>query len=295
MRIEDFNIFGYEETKLLLNSYLSKRQKIDPQFSVRKWSKDLGHNSHSLLSLQLKGKRKIKIQHIDRFASSMSLTEFETRYFKGLTLLEKAQNREEKEYQLCKLLENVPHRLIKTKKYRQFSLISNWLNMAIMALSELKEFQINEQSVFKKLGHRASVLEIQESLSLLQKESLLKKDGENFIPIYEALVTDNDVLDIGIRKYHKEASLLAKEAVDSQGLNQREFQSFCLSISKEKIPIAKELVRKFRDDFCQLVGGSGEDIYKMNIQLFQLSRSAEEKDSSAAREFAHGMPLTEDV
>ena len=222
----------------------------------------------------------------------MNLTEAESKYFKGLTLLEKSISEEERRYQLCQLLESVPKQLVKTKKYRQFSLISNWLNMAILALSEVKGFSITEESAFEMFGHRVRKSEIIEALELLENEGLLKHQEAEYIPVYQAVVSDNDITDAGIQAYHRGACNLAIDAIEEQNVEQREFQSFCLSVSEDKIPVAKELIRKFRDELCQLVGGQGDQVYKTNIQFFQLSRRA--NDSLAAREFAQGMPKMEE-
>jgi uncharacterized protein (TIGR02147 family) len=289
MRIHNFNIYDHDDSRVILNSYLEKRRRENSAFSVRKWSQELGHSSHSLLALQLKGKRKVKPQHIEKFSRTMGLTEIETRYFKGITILEKSTSEEEKQYTLSHLSQSIPKRLIKTKKLKSFHLISKWSYMAIMALSELKDFVIDERSVFEKLGHRLAKSEILECLSLLVEQNLLTKDGQSYIPTYQSIVSDNDYADLGIKDYHRGACDLAKDAIDSVDINEREFQSLCLGIPKEKIPLAKELIRKFRDDFYQAMDGSGSDVYKLNIQFFQLSRSTKEQSSSVAREFADRM------
>lgn len=288
MRIETFNIYEHDQSRVILTSYLEKRKENSQGFSVRKWAKDLGLTSHSLLSLQLQGKRKIKPQHIEALAKTMGLTEIEARYFKGVTILEKSTSEEEKQYNLTHLLQSVPQKFIKTKKYKSFHLISKWSHMAIMSLSEIKDFILTESNIEEKLGHKLTKSEVLESLNLLCEEGLLQLEEGVYTPTYQSVVSDNDYADLGIKEYHKGACELAKEAVDEVDLDHREFQSLCLGIPEDKIPLAKEMIRKFRDDFYHAMGGSGDDIYKMNIQLFQLSRSAVEA-STEAREFAERM------
>lgn len=291
MRLNSFNIFEHETSRTVLCSYLEKRKSEETEFSVRKWSRELEFTSHSLLALQLQGKRKIKPQHIEKLAKSMGLTEIEGRYFKGLTILERSKTEEEKRYNLAHLMQSIPSKYVTTKKYKSFRLISNWIHMAIMSLSELDGFILSEKTIKQKLGHKASQAEILESLQILTSEGLLVENNNIYEAQYGSVATDNDYSDHGIREYHRSACDLAKEAVNELDLDQREFQSLCLGIPLEKMDLAKELIRKFRDDFYHAVGGSGNNIYKMNIQLFQLSRSTDEalSDSSGAREFAERM------
>jgi uncharacterized protein (TIGR02147 family) len=291
MRIDQFNIYEYESSRVILCSYLENRKEVDPKFSVRKWAKDLELSSHSLLSLQIQGKRKIKTQHISRLAESMGLSEVEGRYFKGLTILEKSTTEEERQYNLSHLIQSIPTKKVMTKQFKSFKLVSNWVYMGILSLSELDGFVMSEETILEKLGHRVSRGQLLDCLHLLTTEGLLNEKNGIYFPNYGSVTSRNDYSDAGIREYHKGACDLAKEAVDSLDLDQREFQSLCLGIPLEKMDLAKELIRKFRDDFYHAVGGSGDEIYKMNIQLFQLSRStAEDQTSSAgAREFAERM------
>lgn len=290
MRVNAFNIYEHENSRVILCTYLEKRKDQDRKFSVRQWARELDFSSHSLLTLQIQGKRKVKPQHIDKLAHSMGLTAIESRYFKGITILEKSSTEEERQYNLAHLMQSIPSKHVATKKYRSFRLISSWVPMALMSLSELDDFVMTEESVSEKLGHRLTRSQILDHLQLLVTEGLLLEEDGVYKAQYGAVTSDNDYADAGIREYHKGACDLAKESVDQLELDQREFQSLCLGIPAHKMDLAKELIRKFRDDFYHAVGGSGEDIYKMNIQLFQLSRSTNEAASSlGARECAERM------
>jgi len=64
---------------------------------------------------------------------------------------------------------------------------------------------------------------------------------------------------------------LAKEALTNQNIEDREFQSFTMAIDKQKIPLAKEMIRKFRAKLSKTVSGNGDYVYQTNIQFFQLT------------------------
>lgn len=284
MRIDEFNIYDFTESRLVLLSYLEKRKEVEQDFSVRKWSKEMDFNSHTLLNLQLQGKRKVRAQHIERFSNSMGLTSNEVRYFKGITVLEKADTPEEKEFHYLNLQKEIPKTHLKTKKYNQFSIIADWVHMGILSLSEIEGLELTEAEIYRRLGHRLSKVEILQALTRLCEEGLLINEEGTYQVTYQSVMTTNDISDVGIKEYHRQASQLAKEAVDDVALEDREFQSFCMGIASDKMPLAKEMIRKFRDEFYHAVAGNGDNTYKMNIQLFQLSRCPDSQ--SGVREFA---------
>lgn len=290
MRIDQYNIFECTSSRVALLNYLELRQEFEPSFSVRKWSKDMGMSSHSLLNLQLQGKRKVRLQHVERFTHTMGLTEVESRYLQGITLLEKAKNDQEKQIHLLSLNKMIPKTHLKTKKYNQFSILSDWIHMAIMSLTEITDIKLTEQEIKNYLSHKVSTAEITAAITRLLEEGLLKDNGKYLEATYQSVSTTNDISDSGIKEYHRQASDLAKDAIDEVELARRELQSFCLAIPDDKLLLAKDLIRKFREDFYNAVGGSGENIYKMNVQLFQLSRCPDE--NSGVRECAAQDPTT---
>lgn len=284
MRIDQYNIFECTSSRVALLNYLELRQSLEPTFSVRRWSKDMGMSSHSLLNLQLQGKRKVKLNHVERLTHTMGLTETESRYLQGITLLEKAKNDKEKQIHLLNLNKMIPKTHLKTKKYNQFSILSDWLHMAIMSLTEVTGIKLTEQEINKHLSHKATKAEILAAITRLVDEGLLKQNDQYFEATYQSVTTSNDISDAGIKEYHRQASDLAKAAIDEVELAKRELQSFCLAVPDDKLLLAKDLIRKFREDFYNAVGGSGKNIYKMNVQFFQLSRCPEE--DSGVRECA---------
>jgi uncharacterized protein (TIGR02147 family) len=221
----------------------------------------------------------------------MGLTEVESRYLQGITLLEKSKTPQEKQIHLLSLNKMIPKTHLKTKKYNQFSILSDWIHMAIMALTEISDIKLTELVIFNRLAHQASKADITAAIARLLDEGLLKQNDDIFEATYQAVTTTNDISDSGIKEYHRQASELAKKAVDEVELAKRELQSFCLAVPDDKMLLAKDLIRKFREDFYNAVGGSGENIYKMNVQFFQLSRCPEE-DLSGVRECAAQDPTT---
>lgn len=283
MRIDDFNVFEFDHPRVALLSYLDTRQAEDSSFSVRKWSKEMGFKTHSMVSFLLQGKRKIGLQHIDKFAETMSLTDSEKKYLKGITLLSKTDNEDERLYHLIELAKYSPERYLKSKRINKFKIIADWYHMAIMALTDVEGESLTEVKIRLYLGNKVSSTQLAEAVERLIDLGLLKRNNEFLLSDYDASFTTNDIPDEGIKEYHRQTCDLAKQAVDEVDLLNREFQSFSMAMFKENISVAKEIIRKFKEEFCLSLGGQGDNIYQMNIQFFQLSCYP---DSPGVKDFA---------
>jgi hypothetical protein len=70
---------------------------------------------------------------------------------------------------------------------------------------------------------------------------------------------------------------LAPQAIESQSVDEREFQSFASSVPRAKLKLAKEMIRKFRTQFDEAMSSEpGDDVYQMNIHFFRLTEHPSE-------------------
>jgi uncharacterized protein (TIGR02147 family) len=77
-----------------------------------------------------------------------------------------------------------------------------------------------------------------------------------------------------VRQYHKQVMNLALEAVEAQSVEAREYQSFAIALPKGKLPLAKDMIRKFRAQFVKAMQSEVcDEVYQFNLQLFQLTES----------------------
>ena len=74
---------------------------------------------------------------------------------------------------------------------------------------------------------------------------------------------------------HEEELELAKIALQKIAVEQRDFSSLSVVLNSKNLKRAKELVRKFRNEFIQSIeneDSEGEDVYTLCLQLFPLTR-----------------------
>ncbi len=276
------SIYHYTNPRQYLLDYLSARQLNEKTFSVRKWAKEMELKSHSLLVMLLQGKRQLRIQHCHFLLRGLSFTLNESAYFEAIIQYQNAKTIEEKTF-IAKLMNELnPGREVKTKEVLEFKIISGWVHMAIMAMTELKDFRGTETEIHRLLAGKLTLSEIRAALTRLLDMELLKWDEvSRLVPTFNQITTRDDIQNEGAKEYHRQVIALAANAIDKQKLEEREFQSFTMAIAKEKIPLAKEMIRRFRRKLSQAVSGEGDEVYQTSIQFFRLTENSKTENFDA--------------
>lgn len=269
------NIYNYQNPRQFVLDRVNTLQKQDSSLSIRQLATKMGFKSHTLLVMLLQGKRPFRVKHGTSLAQGLGLSSQERLYLQALIQYDSAQDLEEK--RLCQLWlsELHPERDVRTRQLDQFEVVSNWIHMAIISLSETYDFDPSPEAIARRLGNRASVNEVRAALERLKSLGLIVFDDKGrFKPNQNRITTPDDVRNAGVRRYHREVSALAQEAIERVPLECREFQAFSISIPHSKVSLAKELVRKFRSQFAKAIGlEPGHEVFQMNIQLFQLTEN----------------------
>ena len=288
--MKDICIYNYSDPRLFLLDTLAMKQKLNEAYSARKWAHDMGFKSHSLLLMLLQGKRSLRIQHCDFIQKGVNLDTNEFSYLQSLVQFQNAKTLKEKNLISNQLMDLNPGESFNSLKVSEFKIISDWVHMAIMAMTDLKDFKGTEEEVAVALKGKVSLSEIRSALVRLMDLKLLKwrLDG-TICATCNRLSTTDDVSSEGAKEYHRQVLNLAISAIDEQSLEEREFQSFTMAVSQEKIPLAKEMIRKFRAKLSKAVSGEGDYVYQTNIQFFQLTKNPKLcfEDKSVVQDYFH--------
>lgn len=289
------SVFDYKSARQFLLDTLAEKQRKNPGYSLRQWCQKMGLTSHTLLTLLLQGKRPLRIKHTQFLSKGLELNSQENLYFQALIQMEGATTPEEKD--LCRiwLSDLHPGGNFSTRELDEFSVIADWVHMTILSMTRLKSFKGTPEEIRKKLGNKVSIHEVRAAVNRLSGLGLVEiKDGV-LLSTFSRVVTKDDIANKGAREYHRQVITLAQEAIESQSVDEREFQSFGLAIPKDKLALAKKMIRKFRTQFAEAVGaevGEADEVYQMNMQFFRLTESPAEKSVSVEDE---GAAITRDL
>lgn len=274
------SIFNYQNSHQFLLDRVRELQVKEPGLSVRALAARMQMKSHALLLMLLQGKRPLRVKHAASLAKGLGLSSHERLYLQALIQYDSATDLEEK--QLCSLWisELHPTQPTQVKELEDFELVSNWLHMAILALSETEGADLSAEGIARRFGAKTNVAEVRAALQRLKTKGLIKyTDESRFEPTYQRITTADDVANEGAKKYHRSVMKIADDALGEQALDQREFQSFSIAIDPDKVALGKEMIRKFRTQFAKAVGAEpGKEVYQLSIQFFQLTESPAQKE-----------------
>lgn len=271
-------IFNYKTASRYLNDFVVSRQKEDRNFSIRKWAKEMGFPSHSLLAMILQGKRNLTLRQVPYLSKGLNLSTPEKLFFQGLIQIENAKTKEEKDW--CELwlseLRSPEQNTNSRKEIREldeYEVLSNWIHTALLALSDTEFSFKNVDECRSYFSPSITLAEIRSSLDRLIVLKLIEKDSKGKYRATCARMTSKDDVKIrGGREYHKNVMKLGINAVDTQDILEREFQSMALAIPTSKVNLAKEMIRKFRTQFSEAMKSEHSNaVYQMNMQFFRLT------------------------
>jgi uncharacterized protein (TIGR02147 family) len=276
------SIFDYSNPQIFLSEMMTAHQKIDPSFSIRRWAKEMGV-SHTLLAMFLQGKRDIKLKHVEYLTRSITLTTSEKLYLQALIEFNSAETAEQKVLLQTWLSELHPGGNKRAIEFSAFRVISDWIHFAILALCSHPFGKPNSTQIEDNFKHKVDPRSVQNAINRLIELNLLKKDTDGtFHTLPEGLSSINDENNLGVQEYHRQVSDLAKMALVEQDPLEREFQGIALLVPHQKRALAKQLIRRFRDQFCKsmkLEEDQPSEAYQLNLQFFRLSNIDPKKDN----------------
>jgi uncharacterized protein (TIGR02147 family) len=245
---------------LLQSRYEALRQK-NPQYSIRAFAKKVGLNSGAVSSI-FNGKRNVSITLARRLAERLMLDPQERSELFALFPEKRRYKRDATDSLDPNYLQ---------LSVAQYRVVAESQHFALMTLMTTKNFKSDPTWIAKRL--RISVPKTEQAIARLISIGILEKDAEgNLTRIPEKFRTTDDVADLSIRKSHEETLDLAKESLHRETVAQRDFTHTSIAIDPKNLSMAKELIRKFQDDFTQLVEtGNKTEVYRLSMQFFPLT------------------------
>ncbi len=289
------SVYHYQSARLFLKDVITQKKKQEEDFSLRRFCRQNNIGSHALLIMLLNGKRKMTLKQAPGLSKALGMGSLELMYFQTLIQLDNAKSEEEKN--LCKLWLNDlnPKPEYKILEVEHFHVIANWIHMAILTLAKIEGAKITAENVYALIHEKVSIAECRQAIERLLDLRLLEEKNGKILPTHNWVRTKDDVANKGAREYHKQVSKLAIEAIEEQDPSIREYQSFALTIPEGKIPFAKDMIRKFRNQLVlAMEADPGYQVYQCNIQFFRLTECPLEKpvvteDAAQTKQNAHAM------
>lgn len=269
------SVFDYLNPSAYLQDVWKANKKNAREGSVRTVAKEIGLSAHGPLHQMLIGKRKISKNLVPKLAQFFKLSDDETLYLDFLVKLSHAKDSKAVDFYTSMMKRVVPKKSNTFKQIVDFSFQKSPINFFILELASLVKLPNDWKVIQKHLVRSYNEKEIKDSIKILIESNkivvegkyLVRKDTDNFTSI-------PDTLNLASRNCHKEFCSIASEALDSQPLEDREFNTYTLNIDVEKLPEIKKYLRKVIANFSAKFEENGKNAnatYNLNLQLFKIA------------------------
>lgn len=246
----------------MLRQYLlqefERRSDANPQYSLRAFARDLEIHSGTLSGI-LNQRRTVGAKLLAQLITKLPLS------------------RAEKKKILSEMITPTSLRTDKPQLIDEdiLKVIKDWEHYAILAYVQLRKAKHSPGDIAKALGLTHS--KVLKALNNLENVGLIKREAGKIQVTFKALMTSRGIPSAALREAHEQYIEKAKNALHEVEPIERDITGTTMAISHKNLPKAKELIQQFRLDLCDLLEqGEIDDVYRLNIQLFPLTRKTTE-------------------
>ncbi|MEZ4814143.1 MAG: DUF4423 domain-containing protein [Bdellovibrionota bacterium] len=153
-----------------------------------------------------------------------------------------------------------------------FHLISSALHIGLLTLIQCDEFKNDSEWMAERLNSSSRLVE--KAIERLLRLKLVVPDKKRGLKVVSLNIQSSDgIKNMSLRKSHAETLDLAKESLMNDPVELRSIRSMTMAIDPNLLPEAEEKIKKFQEELCEfLESGKKKEVYRMNINLFPLTR-----------------------
>ncbi len=263
--------------KEYLEAIYQTMKKEMGSYSYTQFAEDLGFAPSNIIYVLIKGQRPLTTKTGHRIADALELRGGERKYWDDLVAYFQSTGAPERETLLEQLVEQKSRTIADSDDLlAQLEYFTEWYHIAIYELSFIPFFNDDPQEIAAQLLPRIRVDQAKKSLSLLEKLGLLVRDQATgrLVPTQARMSTGHEILSMALLRYHQKVLELAKQALMTIAVEEREISATTMAVSAAKMPRIKKELRACRKKIMDLAAEDpeAERVYQLSMQLFPLTR-----------------------
>lgn len=273
MSSDRYPIFHFPDFSSYVAHHVKSKKETDPTFSYRRFSRRLGLKSESLLRMVASGKRKATPDLVYRIGAAIGFNSKELEYAEALAGLQRARNLDEKSRYAEKLRGLSPEAQPQLIEIDHLELISGWHHIAILEMTELKDFKSDAAWISQRLGATVSVRAVMDALERLKRVGLLQQNADGTLTrLAKTLAAPPNIPSRALRGFHRQMLSKAIDAIEGQTANERLLESMTLTVDSTQLKAVYELSEEFRKKVVAVMQKEkGDETYQLNVQFFRLT------------------------
>ena len=273
-------VLEYTSYRVYIRDYYTERKERSG-FTWRDFAKAAGYSSPVFLKLVCDGKANLSEAGIERVASAMGLVGVDLLYFRQLVAFnqEKSSSTKKKIYAEMRSLAN--ENAFALVGEDQYDYYGSWLNPVLREMAP----RLNGATPAQMAGELvfdSDTAKVKSSLKLLEKNGFLEKDEQgHYTQTKRSITTGNiDVTSLAIREMHRQMGELGVQSLDQVPVKERDVSGLTIGISEEAYEKIIKEIAEFRRRVSSIVlEDSGEErVYRLNVQLFPLTKTLPKED-----------------
>lgn len=271
------NLYQYSDYRLFLKDAYETNKARQPTFSYRYLSLKGGVNSSAFFKYVIEGKRNLSKGTLLKACLAFGLKDKDAEYFENLVFFNQAKSIKEKNLYFDRLTRLRGLFDVKRVEESQFAYYSQWYHSAVRELLAIARPSGDAKAVAQALLPSISPKQAQESIDLLHRLGLIRKDAQGkWRQVDPVLTTGNSqIASQVVINFQLMMLELAKEAYDRCTPEERLMSSTTLAVSESAVDLFKKKIRQFRAELLELarVEEKPERVYQLNVNFFPTSRS----------------------
>ncbi len=233
------NITDYQSLPDFIRDMISFLKKTNAAFSVLRECRHFRKCSPTLVTLIIKGKRKMTVERSEEMAKLLRLNFREKQIFKDRVIREDQRTRLEDQNEF-------PLKEVAKKKVVSEHILTDWIHVYVKDAFQLPEVKNAPELIYEHLAGLASQKRIDASINFLLREGYLRKTSDGKIveevPLH---ITDEGVSSRKVRDFHKATLRIAREAIDLYGIEERYANALIVNLDEAGYKQILEHVQEF--------------------------------------------------
>ena len=274
---EHRKIFEYLDYREFLRDYYQSKKAANPAFSLRAFSDKIGFKAKDFISRVMQGDKNLSTQSIQKIVTGLKFGKREASFFEDLVWFNQAETMDEKNSWFQKMQNELKivrftegqHQLA----FYQYQVYSHWRHLVVRSLIGMYGFHGDFTSLAKSVHPTITIEEAQESVELLEKCNLVKKNEDGSYELVNKDITTGDrTSKIALRGFHQHCLALGAESIDRDPPTMRNISGLTLGISQAGYEKIVERMSAFRKEIAQIANEDkdADKVYQMQLLLFPI-------------------------
>ena len=270
-------IYEYLDYRRYMQEFYEERKRCSA-FSWREFSHLAGFSSSNYMKLVCDGKTRLSKVGVDRVAMAMELEGSAKEYFAQMVVFADSGDEAKKNAALKRMRELAKENKVRTLSADAYAYFSEWYNPVLRELAPMNP-GAKPMELSKLCYPEISATEIRKTLDFLVQMGLLQKHDEyHYVQTGKVVMGVAGMVPPAMRPMHRQMAKLAIDAIDNVPVEDRSFAGATMGISRDTYRRIACEAEKFRQRVVSIASEDkhGEQVYRLNLQLFPLTRRQEE-------------------